>query len=270
MLRTKSFSCPKNPYVLGRCGVDQSGDTLSSAPTRPRSSIRAGFLHLQLNGKPGVEGEGINGMKTLITLAALALTLTACTTTPASRLPQRNTFSSFDIPRGTNAVSVIPAGMIRWQDADVVQVLNFYQDLSRRSVLRAPTVPLNAKVTFRNEQPLTVTDTLRVLDTLLAQQGIAMVYQGDDAVKAVPAASAPTEAPPEINLPAELLPESSSVMQRTVRLKRLRADEASAIVAPFARLPNSVIALKGSRTLILRDYSANIRHMLGALETADR
>jgi type II secretory pathway component GspD/PulD (secretin) len=227
-------------------------------------------LLLQLNTVSGVEREGINGMKTLISLAALALTLTACTTTPAPRVPQRNTFSSFDVPRGTNTVGVIPAGMIRWQDIDVVEVLKFYQDLSRRSVLRSPTVLLNTRITFRNEQPLSVINTLRVLDTLLAQQGIAMVYQGDDAVKAVPAASAPTEAPPEIDLPAELLPESSSVMQRTVRLKRLRADEAAAIVAPFAHLPNSVIAVKGSRTLILRDYSANIRRMLGALETADR
>lgn len=210
-------------------------------------------------------------MKTTLIASLLAcIAFTACTTTGNfAPPPPRNTLSSFDVPHGSNAVRNIPKGTIRWQETDITQVLDFYQELSQRTVIRSPQVTANIKISFHNEQPLNRIETLRLLDTVLAQQGVAMIYQGDDMVKAVPAGAAPTEAAPEINLPAELLPQSSSMMQRTVKLKHITGDHAQGIIAPFTKLPNSVIAIKGSRTLILRDYAANIRKMLSILEQVD-
>lgn len=209
-------------------------------------------------------------MKTFTSLVAVCLLTAACTTTtPTRRQAPRNTFSSFDVPQGSNAVRNIAPGMIRWQEADFSQLLAFYQDLSGRTVLCAPNVTRNMKFTLRNEQPLNRIETLRLMDNLLAQYGATAVYVGDDVVKIVPSGEATREAPPIIDLPAELLPDSASYMQRDVTLRHLTADQAQAVVAPFSRLPNSVIAVKGARTLILRDYAANIRRMLHALELAD-
>ena len=41
------------------------------------------------------------------------------------------------------------------------------------------------------------------------------------------------------------------------------------MLQPFAKLPNSIVAIKSNRLLILRDYSANIRRMLQVLEEVD-
>lgn len=111
---------------------------------------------------------------------------------------------------------------------------------------------------------------LQMLDTVLAQNGIAMVLSGDDAVKAVPVARANLETPPNINLPWRLLPDSSSVMLRTVHLKRIKPSDAVPVLAPFAGLPNSIVTVDGEQLIILRDYSANIRQQLRMLEDLDR
>jgi type II secretory pathway component GspD/PulD (secretin) len=208
-------------------------------------------------------------MKNLIAFGVLLVILSACTSIPAPKLPQRQTLSSFHVPSGTNATRNIPAGMVNFREVELSQMLEFYQDISRRTVLCAPNVTRHMKFTFRNEQPLNRIELLRLLDDALAQYGATTVYQGDDVVKVVPSGEAVREVPPEIDLPANLLPDSSSYMQRSVKLHYVNAQDAQGIVAPFTRLPNSVIATKGAKVLILRDYAANIRRMLSVLETVD-
>jgi hypothetical protein len=41
------------------------------------------------------------------------------------------------------------------------------------------------------------------------------------------------------------------------------------IAQPFANLPNSIIAMRGSGILTLRDYSSNVRRMVEVLEKAE-
>jgi type II secretory pathway component GspD/PulD (secretin) len=105
-----------------------------------------------------------------------------------------------------------------------------------------------------------------LLDTALAENGIAMVLAGDFAVKAVPAAQAATESPPEITLPADKLPDSGSFMMRTVKLKKVRAVEVIPVLQPFAKAPNALVPIAASNQLIIRDYSSNVRKMLELLE----
>jgi general secretion pathway protein D len=176
------------------------------------------------------------------------------------------TLSSFDV----NAKSqTIPAQMIIFQQADLQQVLDLYRELSGRSLIVSPQVPTQAKITFRNASALSTIEALQALDTVFAEQGVAMVYLGSQYVKAVPAASAPAEPAPVMELPWRQLPQSSSFLTYIVRLKSRRAEEVVSMLQPFARLPNSIIAMRGSDVLVLRDYSANVRRMLEVLEQMD-
>jgi type II secretory pathway component GspD/PulD (secretin) len=109
-----------------------------------------------------------------------------------------------------------------------------------------------------------------MLDTVLAQNHIAMVYFGDKGVKAVSSAQAFMERPPEVDLPWQLLPESSSVMCRTVHLKYIIPSETIAVMQPFSSLGNGIIPIDASQTIILRDYSVNIRQQLKLLEELDQ
>ena len=85
---------------------------------------------------------------------------------PAAQVPPvalpRPTASATAVPGATapnNAAErpdteLFPPGLIKLQEADLVQVLDFYQELTGRTVLRPASLPA-AKVTIRSQTPLT-------------------------------------------------------------------------------------------------------------------
>ena len=176
------------------------------------------------------------------------------------------TLSSFDVSR-RNETSM-PPGSVRFEAVDLAQVLKLYQEVAGRSVIRSPNVP-DIKVTFENATPLTRVELLQALDNVLAANNIAMVYLGTQYVKAVPAAQAPQEPGPVVELPPDQLPESSSYLTYIVKLKNVPPEQAIQIAQPFAKLPNSIVGMKGEQILILRDYSANVKRMLKVLEEVE-
>ncbi len=215
-------------------------------------------------------------MKTSLSLLLVALTLTAADPdsrrkpTPAgapSAASEPETFSSLDKPSPRHAT--IPAGMINFEEADVLQVLNLYQELSKRTVVRPANLPLT-KITLRSARAATTITALQMLDTALAQNGIAMIPQGTDIVKAVPANGAGVEAVPICELAPHELPDSQSYICYVVQLKeRLPRDLAQAL-QPFAKLPNSILGIDSAGMLVLRDYSANVKRMLQMLEKIEQ
>ena len=151
----------------------------------------------------------------------------------------------------------------------MLQVLNYYQELSKRTVVRPATLP-QVKITLRSARPATTITALQMLDTALAQNGIAMIPQGTDIVKAVPAAQAPVEAVPICDLAPHELPDSQSYVCYVVQLKeRLPRDLAQAL-QPFAKTPNSILGIDSAGMLVLRDYSANVKRMLQVLEKIEQ
>ena len=207
-------------------------------------------------------------MKTIIalTIAVCSLILSGCCTSPQAKA-LKQTYSSFDQPSEhvtNNTNDIIEPGGIVFQNCPLDEVFKFYESISSRTVIRG--VLPNARISLRNATPLNRIETLQMLDTVLAQNQIAMILSGDKAVKAVSVAQAHMESPPEINLPWRLLPESSSMMSRTVHLKFLRPSEAIMALQPMANLPNSILPIDDGQILLLRDYSTNIRQELRLLE----
>ncbi len=170
------------------------------------------------------------------------------------------------VPKGIT--DTIPAGMIRWQEADISQVMEFYADLTSRTILKAPQTPANVKISLVNKSTLTRQEGIDALNTMLGLNGITMVEEGEKFVKAVPSATAGTEAPMFTTNAADLRP-SKKIVAQIVHLTNITADEAQGVIAPFTSLPNSVIAVKGSPILILRDYSENVQRMLEILAKID-
>ena len=176
------------------------------------------------------------------------------------------TLSSFDVRH--RGETTRPAGSVKFEAAELAHVLRLYQEVSGRSVIRAPNVP-DIKVTFENATPLTPVELLQALDNVLAAHNIVMIYLGTKYVKAVPAGSAPQEPGPVVELPPDQLPESSSYLTYIVKLKNLSADEVVGMLQPFAKMPNSIIGMKEEHILILRDYSSNVKRMLKVLEEVE-
>ena len=177
----------------------------------------------------------------------------------------RETFSSFDRPTSRKEPELIPAGEINFNQAELTQALDVYQELANRTVIRASSLP-SVRISLRNQTPWTRREALQALDTVLAENGITMIVMGSKFMMAVASSQASSEAAPVVELPPEQLPDSSSYMLYIVELKHSKATEVVSAIQPFAsRIPSSIIALKNQNLLILRDYSANIRRMLGVI-----
>jgi type II secretory pathway component GspD/PulD (secretin) len=186
---------------------------------------------------------------------------------PAPAGHVKTTYSSFDLP--SEHPGDEPAnGVVHFDGVDVGEVLNLYGALSKRTVVHGA-LPA-AQIHLTTSASLTKIQVLQQMDTALAENGIAMVLSGDDAVKAVPSGSVPGESPPEITLPWQSLPDSSSPMTRTVRVKYYRPSEVVPLLQPYSKLPNSIMPNDIQNTLTLRDYSSCIKQELKVLESLDQ
>ena len=143
-------------------------------------------------------GKGGGRFAPLALAGLLCLGLGACSTGPQANA-MKKTFSSFDRPTDHARQPPLAAGTLDFRSAELAQVLAIYQELSGRTVIRG-TLPAPT-ITVRNQTPLNRIEALQLLDTVLAEHGIAMVLAGDNAVKAVPEVRASMESPPEFNCP---------------------------------------------------------------------
>ncbi len=209
----------------------------------------------------------------VVTLSGLLMIAVAgCCTAPSAKSAtnaQPRALSSFDVQNGRSAQEELQVGTLNFQNTDLAQVLVIYQEISGRTVIRPATLPAPA-ISVRNQTPLSKVQALQLLDTVLAQNGIAMVLVGDSAVKAVPEIQAGMASPPEITLPWKSLPESGSFMMRRVHLKALKPSEVVPVLMPFSKAPNSILPVDSCKELILRDYSSNVRRMLQVLEDLEK
>lgn len=204
----------------------------------------------------------------------------------ALRVAGARTYSSFDPPSAGE--NVTPAGAIKFQQAELAQVLDLYAQTSGRSIIRASNLP-DLRITFSNQTPMMSVEVLQALDTVLAAQGVTMVCIGTQYTKAVSSKEAHLEPGPVVELKPEQLPDSSSFLTYIVKLRNVKASQALPALMPFARMPNSImsigsgagnappskaglpnlpVTLFGTKDelLILRDYSSNVRRMLQVLE----
>jgi type II secretory pathway component GspD/PulD (secretin) len=163
---------------------------------------------------------------------------------------------------------VFPPGLIKFQDADLIQVLDVYQELTGRTVVRPATLPA-AKVTIRSQTPLTRSEAIMALDTILAMNGITMIPQGTKFVKALPEANAPNAGAPFNTTSVTNLNETTRFQTRIIKLTNALPREVAPALQPLAKMPNSILAIDSAGILVLRDYEENIKRMLELLEQID-
>ena len=213
-------------------------------------------------------------LKTAAAVAAIAVVAVSTTLMVLQGTlqgPGKRTFSSFDFPTGPAGQTQWGAGRLQLVDNDLNTVLTLYGQASGRTVIRADGLP-EATFTLHNQTPLNRVETLRLLDTLLAQNGVTMVLAGDSHVKAVPSAKAVNETAPVIQLSPDELPESSSYMSMTVPWQKTGLpvegthDQVLTLLRLQGRFPKSVTIDTNKNEIVLRDYSANVRRMLALIE----
>ena len=162
---------------------------------------------------------------------------------------------------------VIPAGHTM-QGIPLGTLLEEYGALVGRTILTAQNLP---KVTFdfKTNNDLTYQEALAFYETLLAQRAIAVIPMGEKFVQVIPAAEV-TKTPPKFTTkPADELPEGQIYIIKTVQLEYALPSEVQDMLTSYAKSPNAVQSIDSTKTLVLRDYSSNVKRMLELIEMVD-
>jgi len=172
----------------------------------------------------------------------------------------------------TNTVAAgdesFPPGLIKFQEADLSQVLDIYQELTGRTILRPATLP-QVKITIRSQTELTRKEAINALDSILSLNQITMLPQGEKFVKAVPTQQAGQEARAFNTTSVEDLPEAGSFVVQIVKLKNTAPSDVAEALQPFAKNPQAILAIDDSGIVILRDNAENVKRMMEVLEQVD-
>jgi general secretion pathway protein D len=163
---------------------------------------------------------------------------------------------------------VIPAGEINFPGVDINQFLLFYGQLVGRTVLRPTAMPAGL-ITFKTETPLTKSEAIHALNEVLGMNGITMINVDEKFVKAVPQQQALQEGAKFKALDENDLPEFGEYVPRIVQLKYAKPSEVMAALQPFSKMPGGLLPIDSSQTLIIRDYSENVKRMLEIIKQVD-
>jgi len=170
----------------------------------------------------------------------------------------------------TNAAGEVAEIDIQFAGMPLEQILDFYSKMIGRTLLRSPTLQPTLLITLRSHSLLTRSETITALETVFGMNNITVIPIGEKFVKVVPAAEAGTAGGEFSDKKAKDLREAGEYVTQIVQLKYAVAQEVQQAIQYFAKTPASLIALPTSNTLILRDYSENIKRMLEVIEKIDK
>ena len=159
--------------------------------------------------------------------------------------------------------------VIEFPSVDINTFLDVYASLVGRTILRSPTIG-NPTITLKTQKPLTKTELIQAMDTVLGMNGITMMNVGNNFVKAVPMGEAGANgAPFRSAQSAEALGNLDQYVSQIVQLKYAKPSEVVPVITPLAKIPGNIFPIDSSQILIIRDYSANVKRMLELIAQID-
>ena len=153
----------------------------------------------------------------------------------------------------------------------VEQLLDIYADLVGRTLLKGGGtggVSKDLTITLKTETPLTHSEAIEALETILGMNQITIVNIGDKFAKVTTEAVAPTEGG-QINTNINNLPEAGKMVTQIVQVKYTDIKDLVDVLGPFSRMPKSIVALPSTQTLVLRDYAENVARMVEMVHKID-
>jgi len=165
---------------------------------------------------------------------------------------------------------IIPGGTVSLQGMPLEQYFDLYSLYSGRTILRPYALQGAPQgLTLKAQTDLTRLEVVIAMDAVLALNGITMIPVGEKFVKAVPSNIADKEGMEISHTPAADLPMTEQFLTRIVKLKTAKPSEIAPTLQGLAKTPTAVTPIDSNQTLILRDYSSNIRRMLEIIEKID-
>lgn len=159
--------------------------------------------------------------------------------------------------------------VIEFPSIDINTFLDVYANEVGRTVLRSPTIG-NPTITLQTQRPLTKSELIEAMDTVLAMNGITMMNVGSNFVKAVPMAESGANAAPfSSDNDSEKLGNLDQYVSQIVQLQYAKPSEVVPVITPLAKIPGNIFPIDSSQILIIRDYAGNVKRMLELIKKID-
>ncbi len=151
------------------------------------------------------------------------------------------------------------------------QFLDIYAKASKRIVLRGQGLNGQLQVTFVADKKLPREVVLQAFDTVLSLNQITTIQQGEEFVLVVPSQTASTMAAKFSQTNGAAYNEAFQYVTHIVQVKHADVKEVVEVIAKFASAQNAqgIVALESTKTIVLRDYQANVKRMLEVLAKID-
>ena len=190
---------------------------------------------------------------------------------PSMAVPTANApiMTAGSVPGGSAQSQDEATNVIEFPNIDINTFLDVYATEVDRTVLRSPTIG-NPTITLKTQKPLTRTELIQAMDTVLGMTGITMLNVGVNFVKAVPEGTVGQQAAEfstETN--AAKLGNVDQYVSQIVQLKYAKPSEVVPVITPLARIPGNIFPIDSSQILIIRDYSANVKRMMELIAQID-
>ncbi len=159
---------------------------------------------------------------------------------------------------------------LKLNDAELSQVLELYQMLTEKTILRPSSLPAT-KITIMSQQDLTRAEAIQALNSILSMNGIAMVPQGNGEkfIKALPEPGVLSSGAQFSTSALSNLVDAGIYHTRIVKLTNALARDVAPALQIVSKIQGSITAIDSANILVLRDYEENIKRMLEMLEMID-
>jgi len=163
-----------------------------------------------------------------------------------------------------------PLERLRLRDQDTNMILDMIQVLTNKYILRPQNLP-QVKVNFDSFSILTKRETLLVLDSLLAMNGIGISRINDRVYKAVPAAGMNVHVPIWLEGPASSIKPSQRIYMKMFHLEYAPAVAVREQLIPFST-PNvgALLLFEKANSILATDSLLNLQRMEKLLVSIDR
>ena len=161
-------------------------------------------------------------------------------------------------------------GLIVLSDESPLQVLDMLERLTDKIILRRQDIAA-AKINFNSRGPLTKSEAVLALESLLSLNGIMLTDMGGRFMKAVPATNVNSHVPEMIIGSTLELDPSQQIYAKLFKLDYLRAETTSGTtVTPLLSQNSSVVIFQKSNAILITDALINLQRIERLIEEMDK
>lgn len=158
---------------------------------------------------------------------------------------------------------------LKFSNAPLDQVIDFYSDLTDRTIIKNPAV--NGNITLKGRGTYTPVEAQIAIESALNMINVALVPMGERFLKVVQIGAATTEGMEiHLGLPAETFPDTDKLVMQVITLEHLEAAEITPVLDQLKHQYGKIQRLERTNSLLIYDTERNLQRMLEVIDYLDQ